>query len=146
MIIYGLNFSFKMQFLRVFRNNPCGAKFLSRVVNDYQSALIPRKLPCRKKSLVTRLHLGATASDPKYASVVCLVLASIAASLHAIYQAHNLQILCNHRKCLFRNSCLVKNVALNFEPGFIGGSSETLHKKIIFFSRLPITYTIFQEN
>ena len=40
----------------------------------------------------------------------------------------------------------VKNVALNFEPGFIGGSSETVYKKIIFFSRLPITYTIFQEN
>ena len=49
-VIYGLNFSFKMQFLRVPGINPevfpCRAKFLSRVVHDYLSKCPnPKKTP-----------------------------------------------------------------------------------------------------
>ena len=59
-VIYGLNFLFKMQFLRVSRRKnrrffPAGPFFLVLYMIVYQSALIPRKLPCPKKSLVTRL-------------------------------------------------------------------------------------------
>ena len=54
MVIYGLNFSFKMQFLRVSRNKT-GNFFLVLYMIIYQSALIPRKLPCPTKFLVTCL-------------------------------------------------------------------------------------------
>ena len=59
-VIYGLNLSFKMQFLRVSRRKnrrffPAGPFFLVLYMSVYQSALIPRKLPCPKKILVKRL-------------------------------------------------------------------------------------------
>ena len=59
-VIYGYNFSFKMQFLRVSRQiienfSMRGHSFLWLLVNVYRSALIPRKLPCPKKCLVRRL-------------------------------------------------------------------------------------------
>ena len=49
-VIYGLNLSFKMHFLKVSRNKsknfPCWAKFLSRVVHDYLSKCPnPKKTP-----------------------------------------------------------------------------------------------------
>ena len=55
-----LSFSFKMQFLRVSRRKnrrffPAGPFSLVLYTIVYQSALIPRKLPCPKKFLVTRL-------------------------------------------------------------------------------------------
>ena len=58
--IYGLNLSFKMQFLRVSRRKnrrffTAGPFFLVLYMSVYQSALIPRKLPCPKKFLVKRL-------------------------------------------------------------------------------------------
>ena len=59
---YELNFSFEMQFLRVSRWKnqkfyPVGPLFLALYMVVYQSALIPRKLPCSKKFLVTRLNI-----------------------------------------------------------------------------------------
>ena len=53
-IICGLNFSFKIQYLRVCRRNIrgvflAGPFFLVLYVIVDQSALIPRKLPCSKK-------------------------------------------------------------------------------------------------
>ena len=50
-----------MRFLRVSRQKtgcflPVGHFFLVLQLNVYQSALIPRKLPCPKKFLVTRLN------------------------------------------------------------------------------------------
>ena len=62
-VIYGLNFSFTMQFLRVFRINsrrffPAGPFFLALYMIIYQSDLILKKLPCPKKFLVTRLNLS----------------------------------------------------------------------------------------
>ena len=60
LIIYVLNFSFKMQFLSVsMRKNvrfyPEGPFFLVLYMIVCQSVLIPRKLPCPKKFLVTRM-------------------------------------------------------------------------------------------
>ena len=51
MVIYALNFSFKMQFLRVSRRKnriflPAGPFFLLLYMIAYQSTLISRKLPC----------------------------------------------------------------------------------------------------
>ena len=59
-VIYVLNFSFKMQFLRVSRRKnrrffPAETFFLVLYMIAYQSALISRKLPCPKKFLATRL-------------------------------------------------------------------------------------------
>ena len=59
-VIYVLNFSFKMQFLRVSRRknrtlSPAGPLFLVLYMIAYQSALISRKLSCPKNFLVTRL-------------------------------------------------------------------------------------------
>ena len=57
--IYGLNFSFKMPFLRVSKNEIGEFSlrdknlFLVLYIIIYQNALIPRKLPCSKKVLVT---------------------------------------------------------------------------------------------
>ena len=62
-VFYRSNFSFKMQFLRVSRQKhrwlfPCRA-FLSCVVGEsLWRCLFPRKLPCPKKFLVTRLVTG----------------------------------------------------------------------------------------
>ena len=61
-VIYGLNFSSKMQFLKVsWRKNrrffPAVPFFFVLQMIIYRSALIPRKLPCPKKFLVTRLHI-----------------------------------------------------------------------------------------
>ena len=61
-IIFGLNYSFKMQFLRVSRRRnhiffPAAPFFLVLYMIVYQSALIPKKHPCPKKFLVTRLSL-----------------------------------------------------------------------------------------
>ena len=60
-LLYGLNFLFKMQFLRVSRkkpgNFPAGQNlFLVLYMIVYQSALIPRKFPCPKKFPVTHLR------------------------------------------------------------------------------------------
>ena len=62
MVIYVLDFSFKMQSLRVSRRNnrrffPAGSFFLLLYMITYQSDLISRKLPCPKNFLVTRLKL-----------------------------------------------------------------------------------------
>ena len=62
-VIYGLNFSFKVQFLKVsLRKNriffPAGPFFFVLKMIICRSALIPRKLPCPKKFLVTRLHIA----------------------------------------------------------------------------------------
>ena len=59
-VIDELNFSFKVQFLRVSRRKnrrffPVGSLFFVLYMIVYQSALIPRKLSCPKKILVTRL-------------------------------------------------------------------------------------------
>ena len=59
-VICRLNFSFKMQFLRVskrknWRFYPVGPFFLVFHMVVYQSVLIPSKLPCPKKFLVTPL-------------------------------------------------------------------------------------------
>ena len=61
-VIYVLNFSFKMQFLRVSRRKnqrffPAGPFFLVLYMIAYQSALISRKLSCPKHFLVTGLSL-----------------------------------------------------------------------------------------
>ena len=60
-VIYVLNFSFKMQFLRVSRRKnrrffPAGPFFLALYMITYQSAPISRKLPCPKNFRVTRLR------------------------------------------------------------------------------------------
>ena len=65
MVIYGLNFLFKMQFLRASRTKnrrfcSVGPFFLVSLMNVYRSALIPRKPPCPKKFLVTRLKILPT--------------------------------------------------------------------------------------
>ena len=55
-VIYGLEFSFKMQFLRVFRRkNRTDPFFLVLYMIAYQGALTPQNLPCPKKFLVARL-------------------------------------------------------------------------------------------
>ena len=59
-VIYVLNFSFKMQFLRVSKRKnwtffPAGPLFLVLYMIAYQSALIFRNLPSPKNFLVTRL-------------------------------------------------------------------------------------------
>ena len=59
-VIYELNFSFKVQFLRVSRRKnrrfiPVGPLFFVLYMIVYQSALIPIKLSCPKKIMVTRL-------------------------------------------------------------------------------------------
>ena len=64
-VIYGLNFLFKMQFLRASRTKnrrvcSVGPFFLVSLMNVYRSALIPRKPPCPKKFLVTRLKILPT--------------------------------------------------------------------------------------
>ena len=64
-VIYGLNFLFKMQFLRASRTKnrrfcSVGPFFLVPLMNVYRSALIPRKPPCPKKFLVTRLKILPT--------------------------------------------------------------------------------------
>ena len=61
-VIYGLNFSFKMQFSRVSKRKtqkffPAGPFFLGLKMIFYRSDLIPRKLPCPKESLVTRVTI-----------------------------------------------------------------------------------------
>ena len=61
-VIYGLNFSFKIQFLKVSRRKnqrffPSGPFFLVLYMIVHQCAVIARKLPCPKKFLVTRLKL-----------------------------------------------------------------------------------------
>ena len=58
-VIYRLNFSFTMQFLRVFRRKsrrfiPAELFFLVLYIISYQSALILKKLPCPKKFRVMR--------------------------------------------------------------------------------------------
>ena len=60
-VICWLFFSFKMQFLRVSRRKnriffPAGPFFLVLCMIFYESALIPRKLPCPEKFPVTRLN------------------------------------------------------------------------------------------
>ena len=62
-VIYGLNFSFKRQFLRVSRRKnrrffPAGPFFLVMYMIVYQSALIPRKLFYPKTFLVTHLRFA----------------------------------------------------------------------------------------
>ena len=64
-VIYVLNLSFKMQFLRVsWRKNlrffSAGSFFLVLYIIAYQSALISRKLSCLKNCLVTRLIMFKT--------------------------------------------------------------------------------------
>ena len=59
-VIYVLNFLFKVQFLRVYRRKgwrlyPVGPFFFVLLMIVYWSSLIPRKLPCPKKFLVTHL-------------------------------------------------------------------------------------------
>ena len=61
-VIFGLNYSFKMQFLRVSRRRnqiffPAAPFFLVLYMIVYQSALIPKKHPCPKNFLVMRLSL-----------------------------------------------------------------------------------------
>ena len=61
-VIYGINFSFKIQFLEVSRRNnweflPMVAFFLVPYMIPYQSALIPRKLPCPEKFQIARLRI-----------------------------------------------------------------------------------------
>ena len=62
-VICGLDFWFKMQFLRVSGEKnlemfPAGPFFHVLYMIIYQSALIPRKLSCPEKFLVTRLVLS----------------------------------------------------------------------------------------
>ena len=63
-INYGLNSSFKMQFLiKSFQEKKpliflCGAFFSRLFMIVYQSALIPRKLPCPKKFLDVHLNVA----------------------------------------------------------------------------------------
>ena len=64
--IYGLNFLFQMQFLRVFRRKkadifPWGSFFLVFYTIAYRSALIPRKLSCPKIFLVTHIYFTVEA-------------------------------------------------------------------------------------
>ena len=58
-VVYGLDFSFKMQLLRVSRRNRkffyAGSLFCVLQMIVYGSPLIPTKLPCPKKILITRL-------------------------------------------------------------------------------------------
>ena len=61
LVIYGLHFSFKMQFLRVSRRKKqrfflAKLFFLVFYTIVYQNDLIPRKLPCSKRLLVMRLE------------------------------------------------------------------------------------------
>ena len=61
MVICGLNFSFKVQFLRVYRRRnwrffSAGPFFFVLLMIVYRSTLIPRKLPCPKTFLVTTLQ------------------------------------------------------------------------------------------
>ena len=59
-VFYGINFLFKVQFLRVSRRKNCRFfpagpfAFVLQII-VYQSPLIPRKLPCRKKFLIASL-------------------------------------------------------------------------------------------
>ena len=67
-VIYGLNFSFKIQFLRIStRKNrrffPAGPFFFVLYMIVYQSVLTQRKLPCPKKFLVTHQQ------SPSYCSL-----------------------------------------------------------------------------
>ena len=60
-VIYELNFLFKVQFLRVSRKKNRdftlrGLSFSYCRLFFYRSALIPKKLPCPKKFLVTHLY------------------------------------------------------------------------------------------
>ena len=60
MVIYELNFSIKIQLLRVSRRKsgnffPAGPFLLVLYMTVYQSALILRKLPCPKNVLITRM-------------------------------------------------------------------------------------------
>ena len=63
-VIYGLNISFITQLQVSRRKNwrffPTGPFFLVLYMTVYQSALIPKKLPCPKKFLVTWLILFIT--------------------------------------------------------------------------------------
>ena len=68
-VIYWLNFSFKVQFLRVSRRKNrrffhAGPFFFVLQMIVYRSALILRKLPCPKKLLVTRLKQRAILKIP----------------------------------------------------------------------------------
>ena len=61
-VIYELNVSFKVGFSRVSRTSnqrfsPMGPFFFVLKMILYGSALIPRKLPCPKKPLITRLSI-----------------------------------------------------------------------------------------
>ena len=62
-VIYGLNFSFKGQFLRISRRKnrrffKVGLLFFVLLMIFYRSVLMPRKIPCPKKCLVTRQKRG----------------------------------------------------------------------------------------
>ena len=63
MVIYGLNFSYKMQFFRLSRRKNlrlfrAGPFFLVLYVIHYQCSLIPRKLPYPKNILVASTRVG----------------------------------------------------------------------------------------
>ena len=71
-VIYGLNFPFKAPFLRVsWRIFPAWPFFFLLQMIVYRSALIPRKLPCPKIFLVTRLPLLLEVQENMCIAIVC---------------------------------------------------------------------------
>ena len=68
MVIHGLNFSFKLQYLIVSRTInqiffPTDTFFFKLQMIVYQIALIPGKLTCAKKFLVTQLSVACSCSS-----------------------------------------------------------------------------------
>ena len=134
MVIYVLNFSFKMQLLRVSRKKnrrffPAGSLFLVLYMITYQSALISRKLPRRKNFLVTRL-VYYSSNNGHWRSVQVFILIFFKESLkNYVKQIFWILIYCNPliRTWYAKKMRRSLNWSVNNNESVINGVKSTQH-------------------